>query len=193
MGFLVGDMGIANFERYLNTLRAVVEFASQSAYVNVLAMISPLNEVRALARSPLTAQPLMNPGGMGIQAGAALHTETYRLIRSITGQGAGPLISLSTGVLQLSSWTQTPFLSGADRVSFDQHTYGVVFATPVAQTAAEQIATACGSGTAVRQAMGSIVAITGELSLASTDCGKYLNGALGSTRPECACRLSQLR
>ena len=50
MGFLVGDMGIANFERYLNPLRAVVEFACQPAYVNVLAMISPLNEVRRLVR-----------------------------------------------------------------------------------------------------------------------------------------------
>lgn len=140
-------------------------------------MISPLNE------------PLMNPSGMGIQAGAALHTETYRRIRAITGQGRGPLISLSTGVLALSSWTQTPLLPGADRISLDQHTYGVVFATPVAQTAAEQIATACASGSSVRQAMASIVTLTGEWSLASTDCtsaltlspltptgGKYLNG-----------------
>lgn len=172
IGFLMTSMGYANAQRYLeNVLRPIVQFASTPEYSPVVAMISPLNEPRAAM--------------IGETQVMSLNSQIYQLIRGVTGEGKGPYIAFSDGLLGLTAYNALSFSPGNDRVGVDAHTYGQVFVVPLTQLSyAQRLAGACASGAGVRASMARQLTITGEVTLASTDCGLYLNGVGSGSRYE---------
>ena len=52
----------------------------------------------------------------------SFYMEAYKMIRSITGIGKGPVISLFAQGTLPDHWTQT-FMQGADRIALDTHPY----------------------------------------------------------------------
>lgn len=111
------------------------------------------------------------------------YLEAYNIIREITGygEGNGAWVGFHDGFQGLATWSG--FLSGADRVSMDQHNY-LGFSTPSNDSIGYQATKPC-----VYWAMNYNNSMTnfglsysGEFSLAVNDCGVYLNNVGNGAR-----------
>ncbi|EAU80677.2 exo-beta-1,3-glucanase [Coprinopsis cinerea okayama7 len=183
INFLAGNMGIANAQRTLYTLRVFTEFISQPEYRDVIQVIELVNE-------PLA-------GEIGAEALSSFYLEAYNMIRKITGtgNGNGPYIAISDGLQPLSLWDG--LLPGGDRVIMDGHPYfafGGINTAPITEPAEDGKAggtwpkAACDNwGPAFnhsRRAIGPTVG--GEFSAAPNDCGLFLRGVgIESPHPQC--------
>lgn len=98
------------------------------------------------------------------------------MIRGMTGAGAGkgPIVVVHEGFVGPKQWEG--FLSGADRLGLDQHPY-LAFTGANQNSWATYTSQACswGGGTNDTQRDFGII-IGGEWSLATNDCGMWLNG-----------------
>ncbi|KAI0090587.1 glycoside hydrolase superfamily [Irpex rosettiformis] len=107
LNFMSGIMGYANAQRTLDYIRTITEFISQPQYVDVIPMFSILNE------------PLV--GSLGVDQMVSFYVQAHNLIRSITGIGKGPVMTIHDGFRSLSTWAGV--LDGSDRVALDNHPY----------------------------------------------------------------------
>lgn len=111
------------------------------------------------------------------------YLEAYNIIREITGigEGNGAWVGFHDGFQGLATWSG--FMSGADRISMDQHNY-LGFSTPSNDSIGYQATKPC-----VYWAMNYNNSMTnfglsysGEFSLAVNDCGVYLNNVGNGAR-----------
>ncbi len=162
-------MGKSNGQRTLDYIRQITQFISQPEIRPVVPMFSIINEPWAIT----IGQPSLE----------SWYSEVYKLIRDISGTGAGngPYITIHDGFLQLSQWSG--FLAGGDRVAWDTHPY-ICFQAQNNDPWNVQILKPCQQFTPLldtaRTNMG--VAMAGEMSLAINDCGLFLNGVTAGTR-----------
>ncbi|KAG2019610.1 exo-beta-1,3-glucanase [Coprinopsis cinerea AmutBmut pab1-1] len=183
VNFLAGNMGIANAQRTLYTLRVFTEFISQPEYRDVIQVIELVNE-------PLA-------GEIGAEALSSFYLEAYNMIRKITGtgDGNGPYIAISDGLQPLSLWDG--LLPGGDRVIMDGHPYfafGGINTAPITEPSEDGKAggtwpkAACDNwGPAFNHSRRTIgPTVGGEFSAAPNDCGLFLRGVgIESPHPQC--------
>ncbi|GAA94045.1 glycoside hydrolase family 5 protein [Mixia osmundae IAM 14324] len=167
VNFLMGQMGVANAQRMLNYIRTLAEFISQPQYRNVVPMFGIINEPQI--------------GQIGTPQMRAFYVQAYQIIRDITGvgMGNGPIISMHDGFQSPTLWYD--FLTGADRLAVDSHTY-MCFGTPNNNAMPVNVMTPCNgwSGNTTMNSYG--FAYIGEWSLAVVDCGQYVNGVNQGSR-----------
>ncbi|BEI87920.1 uncharacterized protein CcaverHIS019_0106380 [Cutaneotrichosporon cavernicola] len=162
INWMRGAMGLANAQRSLEYLRSFTQYISQPGVKEVVPMLGLVNEVLY--------------GDVGKDAMGSFYFESIEMIRGITGSGKGngPLVAFHDGFQGPANWDG--FLTGADRLVMDQHPYlafGGVNQNPWPQ----QTQQACGWGGGVNDTAASWgVIIGGEWSLATNDCGMWLNG-----------------
>jgi len=164
VGFLNGVMGVTNGQRAISYIQTLVQFISQPEYQNVVTMFHPVNEPYATT--------------FGEQVLRQFYLEAYETIRNITGtgEGNGALIALSDGFLSQTDWYD--FLPGADRVALETHYYLAFSPDSYPDGIGPVITRPCqwwsGAVNTTYNEFG--FALGGEWSLATNDCGQYLNG-----------------
>lgn len=167
--FLNSPSGMVSAQRALDTIRVITEFIAQPEISNVVPLFGILNEPNL-------------PVGIGMDNLRRFYIEAYSIVRNITGfgQGKGPFISYHDGFMGFSSWTN--FMQGADRVAWDLHPY-VAFG-PGFQDRQALLASACNNfgGNTDTGLTQFGVTFAGEWSLATNDCGLYLNGPFQGVR-----------
>ncbi|TFK22532.1 exo-beta-1,3-glucanase [Coprinopsis marcescibilis] len=111
LGFLHGNMGIANGQRVLYYLRILAEFVSQPEYRDVIPMLGFVNE------------PDSRDGAIGQEPLRSFYLEAYNIIREATGygEGNGPYLVFGDGFRATTEWEG--FMPGADRLIMDIHPY----------------------------------------------------------------------
>ncbi|KJA23279.1 glycoside hydrolase family 5 protein [Hypholoma sublateritium FD-334 SS-4] len=172
VNFMNGVMGLANAERTLTYLRIITEFISQPQYRDVVGIFGIVNEILWATIGETSVQ--------------SFYLAAYDAIRNSTGVGAGsgPYIAIHEGFQGPAIWEG--FLSGADRLTLDQHPY-LAFTgdtSPIDQMALKP----CGWAVATNQSQSVFgVTVGGEFATAINNCGLWLNG-IGSTpsSPDCA-------
>ncbi|KAH7096203.1 glycoside hydrolase family 5 protein [Auriculariales sp. MPI-PUGE-AT-0066] len=158
--WLKTPMGTANAQRSLSYIRVITQFISQEQYANVVPMFGIVNEPYniGLADAPVKS----------------FYAEAYKMMRTTTGIGKGPVMSIFAQGTTSDQWTQN-FLPGADRVALDAHPYWAF--GEASQTTALELATTVCKAHAVNfnttwNNVGPVSA--GEWSLAINDCGKWV-------------------
>jgi glucan 1,3-beta-glucosidase len=128
LNFLRGVMGIANAQRVLNYIRIITEFISQPEYQGLIPVFSVLNEpLLVTITKPVLGHLSVHWNTYQRHHFADLlslsYLETHRMIREITGTGAGngPYICIHDGFLGTGEFAG--FLSGSDRIILDTHPY----------------------------------------------------------------------
>ncbi|GAA5878108.1 hypothetical protein JCM1840_002243, partial [Sporobolomyces johnsonii] len=186
INFLHGTMGLANAQRALDYIGAVAEFVTREGVKEVVPMFSVLNE------------PMLSI--IGTEALRSFYAETYRLVRNITGFGAGngPFLAFHDGFKGTHRWydfsssrafhspsSPGPSLGGMDRVAMDSHRY-LAFGEPDLRSLREQVLKPCQKwAPEFNKTFNSFgVALAGEFSLAVTDCGRFLNNVFEGSRLE---------
>lgn len=168
---LNGVMGFANAERSLTYIKIIAEFISQPQYSNVVAMFGITNEPQASV--------------MGMDVLQAYYLQAYNIVRAASGigQGNGPMISYHDGFQPLTMWAN--FLSNADRISMDTHPY-FAFSGQSTAPISSYAPLACSTWGPMMNTSMSAMGFTaaGEFSLATNDCGLYVNGVGLGTRYE---------
>jgi glucan 1,3-beta-glucosidase len=81
VGFLHGNMGIANGQRALSYLRTFTQFISQPQYRDVIGIFGIVNEPES--------RPDGRFGGIGQDVLRSWYLEAYRVIREVSGFGEG--------------------------------------------------------------------------------------------------------
>lgn len=163
---LNGVMGIANAQRLLHYIRIFTEFISQPEYKDVILMLGVVNEPLA----PI--EPLSN-----------FYIEAHRIIRNITGVGAGngPFISIQGGSPDL------PGFQGSDRIALEQHPY-FAFDGKGSADVVPYITAPCSSWANMMNSSQQSFGVTtaAEWSLGFNDCGFMLHSTADehTTSPE---------
>lgn len=155
-------MGVVNAQRTLNYIRTLTEFINQPQYKNVIPMFSIINE-------PMGAT-------IGNSTLREWYIEAYKVIRGITGTGAGngPFITIHDAFVGLPAYAG--FMAGADRVALDQHNY-LAFDLPNNDSIQYDATKPCEYWAANynRSNVEFGLSFSGEWSLAINDCGSYIN------------------
>lgn len=111
INWMNGVMGIANAQRSLDVMRTFAQFITQPQYTPVIPLFGFLNEPNGqqLAQSTI----------------GSFYAEAYRMLREVTGLGAGngAFLSMHDAFDGVNNWVG--FLTGADRLAIDQHPYMV--------------------------------------------------------------------
>lgn len=111
------------------------------------------------------------------------YLEAYNIIREITGtgEGNGAWVGFHDGFQGLPTWAG--FMSGADRVSMDQHNY-LGFSTPSNDSIGYQATKPCAYWASnYNNSMQNFgLSYSGEWSQAVNDCGVYLNNVGNGAR-----------
>jgi len=164
-----GVMGIANAQRTLNHIRIIAEFISQPQYKDIVPMFSILNEPQGSV--------------VGHTQLASFYFAAYNVVREASGigEGMGPVIAFHDAFEANSDWNG--FLGQPDRICIDTHPYfafGGQSTTPVSSFAP----LACSVwGPLINGSMANNgMTVAGEFSLATNDCGLYVNGVNLGTR-----------
>ncbi|KAJ1306352.1 hypothetical protein OPQ81_007358 [Rhizoctonia solani] len=164
INFLRGSMGVVNAQRALNVMRSITEFISRDENKDVVQMFGVMNE-------PMSPR-------IGMDSLTSFYLEMHDMMRSLTGPGKGPWISLHDG-FDPSSVTDPGFMPGADRLAVSSHLY-FSFANPLNPAPlAQQTRLPCTQwanrfNTSLDRG---IFMSAGEFSLGFNDCAYFLNGA----------------
>ncbi|KIJ37740.1 glycoside hydrolase family 5 protein, partial [Sphaerobolus stellatus SS14] len=167
---LNGVMGIANAQRSLTYIRIIAEFISQPQYKDVVPLFGVVNEPQA----SIVGQPQLQ----------SFYIQIYETIRNIgVGAGNGPIISYHDGFIGLANWAG--WLPNADRVAMDTHPY-FAFAGQSNAPISSYGPSACTAWGPMMNDSWTNIGITaaGEFSLATNDCGLFVNGVGLGTRYE---------
>ena len=168
---LNGPMGLANAQRSLDYIRILAEFISQDEYKDVVVMFGITNEPQAPT--------------FGQDALSRYYLQAYNMVRTASGigEGNGPFISYHDGFLGQDNWAG--FLPGADRISLDTHPY-LCFSSQSSAPLSSFVDTPCSAwGPNMNTSMTAFgLSAAGEFSLATNDCGLYVNGVGLGTRYE---------
>ncbi|RXW21154.1 hypothetical protein EST38_g4705 [Candolleomyces aberdarensis] len=163
LDFLNGVMGMANAQRTLYYIRVLTEFISQPEWVNVVPMLSILNE--PIARS------------IGTDQLRSFYVEAHRMIREITGfgKGKGPFVGIDRGFE--SSSVFNGFMNGADRVVVESHIYLAFSSVAMDSVSAGTVQQACDLGRPMDESRSDFgITVAGGFSLGFLDCGLFVNG-----------------
>ncbi|GJJ12020.1 hypothetical protein Clacol_006260 [Clathrus columnatus] len=166
-----GVMGIANADRTFNYIRAIAEFVSQSEYSDVVPAFNVLNEPLA----PTTGNPFLQ----------SFYQESYNIVRNASGIGEnkGPMIMFHDGFQPSPVWAG--FLGQPDRMAIDTHPYFAFNAQSTAPISSYAPQACAAWGPLVNGSMATVgMTVAGEFSLATNDCGLYVNGVNLGTRYE---------
>ncbi|BGP44001.1 hypothetical protein JCM10450v2_008217 [Rhodotorula kratochvilovae] len=185
ISFLHSTMGQANAQRALDYIAVLAEFTSRRGVREVVPMYSVVNE------------PMLQV--IGEPALRGFYREAYETVRNITGYGPGqgPFLAFHDGFKGTRRWYHfletpspaeealAPPVDGLDRVALDSHRY-LAFAEPDLRSVREQVLKPCTKWghEANKTLLSCGVAISGEWSLAVTDCGRFLNNVFQGTRLE---------
>lgn len=165
INWLAGIMGITNAQRTLNYIRTITEFIAQPQYSNVAVAMMPVNE-------PYQEYAI---GQLPMQS---FYRQVYETVRGITGtgKGNGPMIMLQDGFSSQASFYG--FMQGADRLGLESHHYLAFTADSFGDSYQSLVTRPCqwwaSQYNQTFQDFGFVEA--GEWSLATNDCGQYLNG-----------------
>ena len=109
VNWMMSPMGMANAQRSLQYIRSIAQFIAQPQYASVVQMFGFVNEP--------------NSGAISQAVIGSFEQEAYRIIRDITGIGAGngPFLSVHDSFVPVSNWYN--FIPGADRLALDTHPY----------------------------------------------------------------------
>ncbi|SCV67159.1 BQ2448_5805 [Microbotryum intermedium] len=166
-----GVMGIANAERTLNIVRALARFISLPVNRNIIPMFSVLNE------------PYLNV--IGHAALRPFYLKLYDSVRAESGfgNGNGPVIVYHDGFKGTAVWHG--FMKGSDRVALDSHRY-LCFRTPNTDPLPVQSIKPCVNWMRhFNRTMRSFgISMVAEWSIATNDCGRFVNGVHVGTRFE---------
>ncbi|SCZ96364.1 BZ3500_MvSof-1268-A1-R1_Chr8-2g10145 [Microbotryum saponariae] len=166
-----GVMGIANAERTLNIVRSLARFISLPVNRNIIPMFSVLNE------------PYLNV--IGHAALRPLYVKLYDTVRAESGfgDGNGPVIVYHDGFKGTAVWHG--FMKGSDRVALDSHRY-LCFRTPNTDPLPVQSIKPCVNWMRhFNRTMRSFgISMVAEWSIATNDCGRFVNGVHVGTRFE---------
>ncbi|KAH6905128.1 exo-beta-1,3-glucanase [Coprinopsis sp. MPI-PUGE-AT-0042] len=191
VGFLHGNMGIANGQRALSYLRVFTQFISQPQYRDVIGIFGIVNEPESRSDALY--------GGIGQDVLRSWYLEAYRVIREVSGfgEGNGPYIAVGDGFRSALEWEG--LMPGADRFIMDIHPY-VAFdegsrADPIDVAAPDGELGGIWPGLAcerwgtyfneTRQLLG--VTVGGEFSGAVNDCGLFMRAVgVDSQHSQCA-------
>ncbi|KAK8864596.1 hypothetical protein IAR55_001846 [Kwoniella newhampshirensis] len=169
INWMNGVMGLANAERSLDYIRTLAQFIAQPEYAPVITLFGFINEP--------------NAGSVGKPAVGSFYLEAYKIIRQITGIGAGngPFLSFHDGFLGITQWYD--FLPGADRLALDQHSY-IVFQDQHAGTVQDLSNIPCSWWASATNTTSETygVNVAGEWSAAWNDCGQWVNNVGSGSR-----------
>ncbi|KAF7728604.1 hypothetical protein EC973_005831 [Apophysomyces ossiformis] len=170
VGWLNGTMGDANAQRTLKIIKDMVQFFNKPQWAHVVPVIGVLNEPAIFRLEPSRVKDW--------------YRESYHALRNITGHGNGPYLTYHEGFLGMPAWTG--FFKNYDRVILETHTYLIFDQGLVSMSRDQQATFPCGSWRRdLKNAMASVApTMVGEFSLATNDCGKYVNGVGLGTRYE---------
>lgn len=182
-------MGLANTERTLNYIRTIAEFISQPEYSAVIPAFNVLNEPQApiMGINMLKSMYVQAYGQHSIIFLRSLfsYLQAYNIVRNASGTGGnnGPAIVFHDGFQPTTVWDG--FLGKPDRMFLDTHPYfafGDQSTAPIASYAPQ----ACSVwGPLINGSMAAVgMTVAGEFSLATNDCGLYVNGVGLGTRYE---------
>jgi len=172
LGWLQGPMGYANAQRSLDYIRILAEFISQPQYKDVVPMFGIVNE----------------PFGLDLNQEiiSRFYAEAYRIVREVggVGEGNGPYVVIHDSfILPQSLWAN--FMPNGDRVALDSHTY-MCFEEQLDLPMGQYDRQACERwGKMFNTSMSDFgLTVSGEFSLAVSDCGLFLTGVGKGTRYE---------
>ncbi|KZS99132.1 glycoside hydrolase [Sistotremastrum niveocremeum HHB9708] len=171
INFLNGVSGYFNAQRTLEYVRVIAEFISQPQYSDVVVMFGILNEPEA---------PIF-----GTENLQRWYLEAYNIVRkaSGTGQGKGPYVSIHDGFLSPGNWVDV--FPNADRMAIDTHPY-ICFGGQSAAPLSSYAAAPCDDwGSMMNDSLSNFgLSGAGEFSLATNDCGLWVNGVFNGSRYE---------
>jgi glucan 1,3-beta-glucosidase len=114
---------------------------------------------------------------MGPQAIREFYYEAYQIMRNITGYGAGkgPFMILHDGFVGLDTWEG--YLTGADRIGLESHYYFAFSPSNFGASMQQMVTRPCQywAGSFNSSTLNYGLTIGGEWSLATNDCGLWLN------------------
>ncbi|KAG0167021.1 hypothetical protein DFQ28_003389 [Apophysomyces sp. BC1034] len=170
IGWLNGTLGDENAKRTLEIIKDMVRYFNKPEWAHVIPVLGVLNEPAIFRLDKDRVK--------------AWYRESYDAIRQITGHGNGPYLTYHEGFLGMPAWAG--FFTKYDRVILETHTYLIFDHGLVSMPREKQAMFPCGSWRQdLRNSMASIApTMVGEFSLATNDCGKYLNGVGLGTRYE---------
>ncbi|KAL0095630.1 glycoside hydrolase superfamily [Phycomyces blakesleeanus] len=171
IGWLNGPEGEANAERTMKIIQNMTDFFSAPEWANVAPIFGVLNEP-AIYRLPSKKRV------------KEWYQTSYDMIRNSAPAG-GPLLTYHEGFLGMPEWNGF-FTEHNKRVILETHNYLIFDQGLVSMNRESQAAFPCGSWRSdLGQAMKDVgPTMVGEFSVATNDCGKYLNGVGLGTRME---------
>ncbi|KAG9285245.1 hypothetical protein G9A89_002141 [Geosiphon pyriformis] len=177
INWIQGTNGRANADRTLRIIAALISFFNQPKYQHVIPMFGVLNE------------PRIGYQGLGYNDVKQFYLDSYKLIRNITGNDKEftPWLVFHDGFAGLDAWSGS--MKGSNRVALDIHTYIIfdpnLFTLPQSNLLVFPCAVWGESLTKSTTNFG--LSITGEWTVSTDDCAKYLNGVGGSAGYEGRC------
>ncbi|KAI9356605.1 glycoside hydrolase superfamily, partial [Pilaira anomala] len=168
IGFLNGTHGDENAQRTIEITTEMVRFFAKPEWANVVPLFGVLNE----------------PAMMSIpeEKVKSWYQDSYNAIRKLLGAGNGPLLTYHDGFYPLETWAGF-FDKQYERIMLETHLYMTFDQNLVSMPRELQAEFPCTTWRKnLKEAkINAGPTMVGEFSLATNDCGKYLNGVgLGS-------------
>ncbi|KAG0741416.1 hypothetical protein G6F57_010878 [Rhizopus arrhizus] len=163
VGFLNGTDGELNAERTIHLVTDMIQFFNKPEWSHVVPIFGVLNEP-AMYKIPNTKVK-------------EWYHQSYDAIRKILGPNNGPLLTYHDGFLPLSEWHG--FFGGAyEKAVLETHLYLIFNNDLVALPRELQVDFPCKAWKNDLNQSTTLTGLTmvGEFSVATNDCGKYLNG-----------------
>ncbi|CAO3676679.1 unnamed protein product [Rhizopus stolonifer] len=163
VGFLNGTDGELNAERTLGLVTEMIQFFNKPEWSHVVPVFGVLNE----------------PAMMKIPAEKVKqwYRKSYDAIRNMIGPGSGPLLTYHDGFFALNEWHGF-FKNGYERAVLETHLYLIFNNDLVAMPRSLQVDFPCRywQKDLNQSTLLTGPTMVGEFSVATNDCGKYLNG-----------------
>ncbi|KAI9266604.1 glycoside hydrolase superfamily [Phascolomyces articulosus] len=172
IGFLNGTHGDENANRTIKIIETMVEFFNKSEWRDVVPIFGVLNEPAIFHIETKRVQ--------------GWYQKSHDAIRNITGDNGGPYLTYHDGFIGLDSWNGFFDQKHYKRVFLETHMYLMFDDNIVSLPREEQARFPChGWRKILKDSMKSAApTMVGEFSVATNDCGKYLNGVGLGTRYE---------
>lgn len=163
VGFLNGTLGDLNAERTTGLVSDMIQFFSKPEWSHVVPIFGVLNE----------------PAMMSIPEAKVRkwYQDTYDSIHKLLGEQAAPLLTFHDGFIPLPRWRGF-FGKTFEKTVLETHLYMIFDDDLVAMPRQTQVNFPCQAWKRDLNESNSLTGPTmvGEFSVATNDCGKYLNG-----------------
>ncbi|KAG2218194.1 hypothetical protein INT45_006829 [Circinella minor] len=172
IAFLNGVHGEENANRTLKIVETMIEFFNKPEWQDMVPIFGVLNEPAIFQLEKKRVEKW--------------YEDSYDSIRNITGVNDGPYLTYHDGFIGLDSWNGFFDQNRYKRVILESHMYLMFDEGIVSLPREEQAQFPCHGWRAILNDSMKNAAPTmvGEFSIATNDCGKYLNGVGLGTRYE---------